>query len=158
VSTQALKDAMARVPGPVTIVTTVDDRGGRWGFTASSMCSLSLNPPLLLVCIDKASASYPAFMNTPAFLVNVLSVDQAELAASFGRISGPAKFAGSGMIRCERGLPGLQAATVRIACTMHAILNGGDHSILVGQVVKSVTGGSEPLVYCGRQFLRAGRR
>jgi flavin reductase ActVB len=149
---QAMKQAMARVPGPVTIVTTVDAQGEPWGFTASSFCSLSMDPPLLLVCLDKGSASSPAFQEADSFLVNVLAEDQAGPALSFGRAHGPGKFADSGMEPCEGGLPGLPAAAARLSCRRHAVLDGGDHSILVGRVVDVSVEQRTPLVYWDRRF------
>ncbi|MFF5707402.1 flavin reductase family protein [Streptomyces sp. NPDC012794] len=146
---------MARVPTPVTVVTTVDQAGQRWGFTASSFSSLSLDPPLVLVCPAKTASCHEAFITGDRFLVNVLAAEHADIASSFAR-SGHDKFAGSPMEPCEFGLPGLPDATARIACTLHDVLDGGDHSILVGRVESVSTGGAEPLVYYNRLFTRPG--
>lgn len=146
---------MARVPTPVTVVTTVDATGRRWGFTASSFTSLSLDPPLVLVCPAKTASCHEAFVTGTRFLVNVLAADHADIATSFAR-SGHDKFAGSPMEPCELGLPGLPDATARIACTLHDVLDGGDHSILVGRVEAVSTGGADPLVYHDRRFTRPG--
>ncbi|MFF3018283.1 flavin reductase family protein [Streptomyces sp. NPDC057939] len=144
---------MAQVPTPVTVVTTVDATGRRWGFTAGSFTSLSLDPPLVLVCPAKTASCHQAFVSGDRFLVNVLAAQHADVASNFAR-SGHDKFADSGMEPCELGLPGLPDATARIACTLHDVLDGGDHSILVGRVeAVSVTGGA-PLVYHNRSFTR----
>ncbi|MEE1790007.1 flavin reductase family protein [Streptomyces sp. BE308] len=145
--------AMARVPTPVTVVTTVDAAGRRWGFTAGTFSSLSLDPPLILVCPAKSASCHGAFVSADRFLVNVLSADQSTIAADFAR-SGHDKFAGGAMMPCESGLPGLTTATARIVCTLHAVLDGGDHSILVGRVESVATGDRDPLVYYNRQFTR----
>ncbi|MFJ4342805.1 flavin reductase family protein [Streptomyces sp. NPDC088915] len=149
----AFTRTMAHVPSPVTVVTTVDGTGRRWGFTAGSFTSLSLDPPLVLVCPAKTASCHPAFVAADRFLVNVLSTGQVPIAGAFAR-SGGDKFAGTPMEPCEFGLPGLRAATARLACTLHEVLDGGDHSILVGRVEAVYEGGTEPLVYHNRRFAR----
>jgi flavin reductase (DIM6/NTAB) family NADH-FMN oxidoreductase RutF len=146
---------MAHVPTPVTVVTTVDPSGRRWGFTASSFSSLSLDPTLVLVCPAKSASCHEAFVRADRFLVNVLASDQAGIAAGFAR-SGADKFADSPMEPCEFGLPGLPDATARLACALHDVLDGGDHSILIGRVQAVSVSGSEPLVYYNRLFTRPG--
>ncbi|GAA5211721.1 flavin reductase family protein [Streptomyces thinghirensis] len=146
---------MAHVPTPVTVVTTMDPSGRRWGFTASSFSSLSLDPMLVLVCPAKSASCHDAFVSADRFLVNVLASDQADIAAVFAR-SGADKFADSPMEPCESGLPGLPDATARLACRLHDVLDGGDHSILIGRVEAVSVGGAEPLVYYNRLFTRPG--
>ncbi|MEV5437237.1 flavin reductase family protein [Streptomyces sp. NPDC052682] len=145
--------AMAQVPSPVTVVTTTDATGRRWGFTASSFSSLSLDPPLVLVCPAKSAGSHDTFVTAEHFMVNVLSADQAEIAKRFAR-PGHDKFASGDMVPCELDLPGLPSAAARLACTLHAVLDGGDHSILVGRVAAVYVGDQEPLVYHNRTFTR----
>lgn len=145
--------AMANVPSPVTIVTTQDETGRRWGFTASSFTALSLDPPLVLVCLAKTASSHAPFLTAERFLVNVLSCHQAELATRFAR-TGEDKFAVGAMTSCELSLPGLPGATARLACTVHEIVDGGDHSILIGRVEKAYAGRQEPLIYHRRSFTR----
>ncbi|MFJ9409541.1 flavin reductase family protein [Streptomyces sp. NPDC101393] len=147
--------AMARVPAPVTIVTTVDAAGRRWGFTASSFSSLSLDPPLVLVCPARTASCHDAFVTADRFLVNVLAAGHTGIAKAFAR-SGHDKFTGSAMEPCEAGLPGLRDATARIACALHDVADGGDHSILVGRVLSVSVGPAEPMVYCDRRFTRPG--
>lgn len=147
----AFTRAMARVPGPVTVVTTTAPSGKRWGFTASSFSSLSLDPPLVLVCLGKAASTHEAFLSTDRFLVNIVGEDQSDVAMRFAA-SGTDRFAAGDMTPCELGLPGLPEAAARLACTRHDILDGGDHSILLGRVETAVTGEQPPLVYCDRSF------
>ncbi|XVS67522.1 flavin reductase family protein [Actinosynnema sp. CA-299493] len=148
--------AMASVAGPVAVVTTIDESGRPRGFTASSFCSLSLDPPLVLVCLSRTSSSHPAFAAAKSFTVNVLAHDHAELARHFARPSED-KFEGAVMTECERGLPGLVDAAARLACSAHAVLDGGDHSILVGLVEEAVTLDRTPLIYHNRAFTRPHR-
>ncbi|MGW0793022.1 flavin reductase family protein [Streptomyces sp. NPDC002911] len=147
--------AMAHVPTPVTVVTTVDASGRRWGFTAGSFTSLSLQPPLVLVCPAKSASCHNSLVTADRFMVNVLAADQADVAAGFAR-TGRDKFADSPMEPCEFGLPGLRTAAARLACVLHEVLDGGDHSILVGRVEAVWAGGAEPLIYHNRLFTRPG--
>jgi flavin reductase ActVB len=149
---QDFTTAMARVAGPVTVVTTVDGAGRRWGFTSSSFGSVSLDPPLVLACLAARASTHAAFTAARHFLVNVLAQDQEDIARRFAR-SGTDRFAAGDMMACELGLPGLAAPCARIACALQAVLPAGDHSILLGRVLATrVCGGGQPLVYCDRSY------
>ncbi|GGZ50453.1 hypothetical protein GCM10010387_50800 [Streptomyces inusitatus] len=143
--------AMARVPAPVTVATTVTASGEHRGFTGSSFSALSLDPPLVLICLDKKASTHDAFTTAEHFLVNVLARGQAEVALRFAK-SGVDRFADGDMVPCERGLPGLAAAAARVACSLHAVMDGGDHSILVGRVETAYVSTRTPLVYSDRAF------
>jgi flavin reductase ActVB len=145
--------AMARVPGPVTVVTTIDPQGRPWGFTASSFSSLSLHPPLVLVCLNKTASTHAVFVATSHFLVNVLAEGQAAVAVRFAR-SGLDRFAAGDTRLCELGLPGVPHACARLACSLYQVIDGGDHSIIVGQVHSVHTGDDDALAYCDRSFAR----
>lgn len=148
-----LTRTMAHVPGPVTVVTTVDAAGRRWGFTASSFSSVSLDPPLVLVCLGKDASTHAAFTGARHFLVNVLSHGQGGVARRFAA-SGTDRFAAGDTEPCELGLPGLRAACVRVACSVHSVVDAGDHSILVGRVEETHVGDRTPLVHYNRSFSR----
>ncbi|WP_018681259.1 flavin reductase family protein [Actinokineospora enzanensis] len=147
----AFTRAMSRVPGPVAVATTVDGAGRRWGFTGSSFSSLSLDPPLVLICLAKTASTHAAFAGSPHFMVNVLNGDQAEVARRFAK-SGVDRFHAGDMVPCELGLPGHPDAALRLACTRYDMLDGGDHSILVGRVEALHVAAHPPLVYCDRSF------
>ncbi|MER7212831.1 flavin reductase family protein [Streptosporangium sp. NPDC000239] len=150
----SFRQAMARVPGPVTVATTVDAAGRRWGFTGSSFSSLSLDPPLVLLCLDRFASTHDAFTSADRFMVNILATEHVEVAQRFAT-SGIDRFAAGDMRPYEMNLPGLPGALVRLACSMHAVLDGGDHSILVGRVEELHTDPHRmPLLYCDRTFTR----
>ncbi|AEV83075.1 flavin reductase [Actinoplanes sp. SE50] len=153
VTTSDFTSLMARVPGPVVVATTVDPDGRRWGFTASAFSSLSLSPPLVLLCLAKSASTHAAFVRAERFLVNVLAADQAAVAARFAR-SGEDRFAAGDMRPYELGLPGLPGAAARAACALDSVLEGGDHSILVGRVLAVTVAEPAPLVHCDRAFAR----
>ncbi|MFF4170105.1 flavin reductase family protein [Streptomyces sp. NPDC001744] len=148
-----LTRTMALVPAPVTVVTTVDADGRPWGFTASSFSSVSLDPPLVSVCLDKEASTHAAFSSARRFLINVLAEEQHGVARRFAT-SGIDRFADGAMERCELGLPGLHHTSVRVACSMHSVVDAGDHSILIGFVEEAYTSDRTPLVYYNRGFAR----
>ena len=146
---KALKRAFGAYPTGVTVVTTHGDGAPR-GFTANSFTSLSIDPPLLLVCHDDRANSAPVFRSAPGFTVNVLAADQEALAMRFAGGEGD-RFAG---LDCEPGeggpiLPGVAAW---LDCATHAIHGGGDHSILVGRIVAHRDAERDPLAYWRGRF------
>ena len=144
--------AMARVPGAVTVVTTVDSAGRRWGFTSTSFCSVSLDPPLVLVCLGKSASTHAAFTTAQRFMVNVLAESHVPIAQRFAT-SGIDRFAAGDMAACEFGLPGLPDSCARVACSMRALIDAGDHSILIGTVEAAHwVSGRTPLVYVDRCY------
>lgn len=147
----AFRRALANMPAPVTVVTTVDPEGRSHGFTASSVCSLSLDPPLVLVCVGKRMRSYPAFEAAERFAVSVLAHDQEELARRFAA-GGAEKFDHPDVTSDERGLPVIRGALTRLACSATGLLDGGDHSILIGRVEQAPVAGGSPLVHFDRSF------
>jgi flavin reductase (DIM6/NTAB) family NADH-FMN oxidoreductase RutF len=143
--------AMAQVPGPVAVATTVDATGRRWGFTATSFSSLSLDPPLVLICLNRTASTHAAFTGTSRMMINILGAGHEDVARRFAT-SGVDRFAAGDMRTCELGLPGLPAAIVRLACTLHRVVDAGDHSILIGQVKATYVNDQSPLVYCNRSY------
>jgi flavin reductase (DIM6/NTAB) family NADH-FMN oxidoreductase RutF len=153
VSPESFTRAMSRVPAPVTVVTTITPDGRSWGFTASSFCSLSLDPPLVLICLARNAHAHSAFTLTETFLVNVLAAQHSSVAMHFAAHD-RRKVATSGFIPSENGLPGLPEATARLVCSKHSVLDGGDHSIIVGLVEGTHVSDRPPLSYCDRGFAR----
>lgn len=146
---------MSRVPAPVTVVTTIDHAGRPWGFTSSSFSSLSLSPPLVLVCLNKSASTHEAFTSAAQFLINVLADGQTEVARRFAT-SGINRFEGGDTAPAELGLPGVPQAVARVACSMFRIFDGGDHSILTGRVEQAYVADRVPLVYVDRAYLAPG--
>lgn len=145
------REAMSRFPAGVTITTTVDAAGKWWGFTASAFCSLSADPPLILVCVAKSAECHPAFMAGESFAVHFLAEPHQDLALLFAR-RGADKFAGGNFELSDRGLPVLRTASSILECSVHARHEGGDHTILVGQVEDAMVGPDRPVVYFRRDF------
>lgn len=131
--TRALRDAFGTFMTGVTVVTTRDTADAPRGFTANSFTSVSLDPPLLLVCIAKASRSLETFTRADGFAVNVLADDQREISLTFAR-PGEDRFAGLGWRPGRTGAPILDGVAAWFDCRRHQVVDAGDHVILIGRV------------------------
>jgi 3-hydroxy-9,10-secoandrosta-1,3,5(10)-triene-9,17-dione monooxygenase reductase component len=143
----------------VTIVTTWDDDSRPTGLTASAMSSVSLDPPLVLVCVSHKSQTYPSFKVGRRFAVNVLAAEQESLARRFASssLSGAEKFDGVAYHTSPLGLPVIDLALAEFECTVVHAYPGGDHTIFVGQVEALDAHGDqgrEPLLYYRGRFGR----
>jgi flavin reductase ActVB len=145
------REAMALFPSGVTIVTTRDRSGCRWGFTATSFCSVSMDPELILVCLSVDAECYPVFAAAEHWLVHVIPPELASLARTFAT-RGADKFAGAGFTDDDRGLPALDRASVMLHCVTHHQHAEGDHMVLVGQVQRVCVAAATPAVYFDREF------
>jgi flavin reductase (DIM6/NTAB) family NADH-FMN oxidoreductase RutF len=152
---RALRRAFGAFATGVTIVTTRDGGGAPVGFTANSFASVSLDPPLLLVCLASTASSYPAFRETEGFAVNILSAAQRGLSTAFAT-RGVDKFAGVDWTGRTTGAPVLDGAVAWFDCRMHEIVPAGDHVILIGRVVDFAANDSAPLGYCRGAYVTFG--
>jgi len=148
---ERFRQAMASFPSGVTIVTTVDAAGTWWGFTATSFCSLSLRPPLVLVCLAVDAQCHPAFAAAESWVVHMVPPHYRDLALRFST-KGVDKFAQGEFVANRHGNPVLTGACAVLECETFAHYDGGDHSILVGRVAESHVHDEEPAVYCRREF------
>ncbi|HWH15644.1 MAG TPA: flavin reductase family protein [Miltoncostaeaceae bacterium] len=151
VDAQHFRDCLALWASGVTVCTARDGHGPV-GITAASFSSLSLDPPLVLVCIDHRARSHDGLVGAEGFVVHVLAEDQADLSERFAR-PGPEKFTEEGPLEPGPfGAPLLPLGTARLVCAHHAALEGGDHTILVGRVLEVATTDRRPLVYWARRY------
>ena len=130
----------------VTIVTVRDAAGDPKGFTATGICSLSLDPPLLLVCVDHRSETLPAMQEASSFAVNMLKRGTEELSARFAS-RGIDKFAVLSWSEGALGAPILDDVLAYAECSVKAKYPGGDHTIFVGEIEHASAFEGEPLVY-----------
>lgn len=151
VSEDSFKQAMGRFPSGVTIVTTVDDSGNKSGFTASAFSSLSLSPPLILVCLACNADCFDTFNKQHKFAVNIIGDDHQALAFKFAT-KGCDKFDGGEFAQGTSGLPILSNSPVSLECKTENIYSGGDHIILVGQVKYLNLNGNTPSVWYEGKF------
>lgn len=136
---------MAQFTSGVTVVTT-EHQGELFGMTVASFASLSLAPPLVLICVGRNMQTHGAIAAAKRFGVSILSLDQQSLSGQFASRSDD-KFAGVDYRIGTLGVPLLNGALCALECTLHSQLDGGDHSIFVGMVEQAETGQGEPLVY-----------
>lgn len=147
---QLYRKAIARFATGVTIISTRTTDGAA-GMTASAVCSLSLEPVQLLVCISKHLPTHKALEDSGSFAVNVLGEGHAWLARRFARPN-PDKFAGLAL-HTEHDVPVLSDAIAYFVCDVAECLPGGDHSIFIGNVTAcGVDEHSAPLLYFGSDF------
>jgi flavin reductase (DIM6/NTAB) family NADH-FMN oxidoreductase RutF len=130
----------------VTVITTKDGAGKPFGLTANSYTSLSLDPPLVLVCVDKKVDCYACFEQSKIFVVNILSEGQDQLSTRFAT-KGIEKFEGVAIRQGNLGAPLLEGAVAHIECTLVSAYEGGDHTIYVGEVQAASASGDRPLLF-----------
>lgn len=141
-------------PAGVTIVTTRDATGKPWGFTASSFTSVSMNPPLVLVCLSATADCHAAFHDGDEMAINVLATSQTDVAMRFAS-RGADKFGDVAVVGgTATSAPLISGAVAHIECKMHARHVAGDHTILIGQVVGGARHDGDPMVYHARAFGR----
>lgn len=133
----SLREVMGSYPTGVTIVAGRDAAGEPFGLTVNSFTSVSLDPPLVLVCIGHSSSSHERLMSGESFSVNVLSGGQGEVAARFAREPSEGRFDDVAWAPGATGAPILEDTAAWLDCTVHEVLEGGDHSILVGRVERT---------------------
>lgn len=146
---QAYRQVMRRFPQGVTVVSL---RAGEieHGMTASSVASLSMDPPLFLVCVDKTARAHDLFPRAGAFVVNLLAQDQAEVSNVFARkeLTDDERWAEVTTHESAVGAPRLDGCVGWFDCRLTDALPGGDHTIYVGEVVEAIPGADKPpLVY-----------
>jgi flavin reductase (DIM6/NTAB) family NADH-FMN oxidoreductase RutF len=139
------KSAMSHFASGVTVVTT-EHEGRQYGMTVASFASLSLHPPLVLVCVENSVKSHDAIAASGKFGVSILGRDQAEISGRFASKIDD-KFAGVNVVEDELGVPLIGGAICALSCRVHAQLPGGDHTIFVGEVLDAKTAEGVPLVY-----------
>jgi flavin reductase (DIM6/NTAB) family NADH-FMN oxidoreductase RutF len=138
--------ALGRFPSGVTVVTTKDAEGRFHGITVSAFCSVSLEPPMILVCIEKTSGSHYALLESEFFVVNILAEGQETLSNRFASTS-PDKFDGVDYRPGPGAIPVLEDAFVTLECRLIHAYEGGDHTVFVGLIEKSAAKDENPLVY-----------
>lgn len=140
------RSALSRFSSGVTVVTTKDADGKFFGITVSAFCSVSLVPPLVLICIEQATGSHAAFLESGVFVVNFLGAHQVALSEHFA-LPLDNKFEGIELSAGIEGVPRIDGALVNLDCRVTGSYPGGDHTIFVGQVEEAIIRGGSPLVY-----------
>lgn len=151
---RTLRDALGCFATGVTVVTCLDSQGKPVGLTANSFTSVSLDPPLLLVCIAKAAASAEAMIGASHFAVNVLQTGQQPASIRFATRQED-RFGLNDWSPGEYGAPVLEKSLGVFECAGHGVHDGGDHHMLIGRVVKARFDASlDPLLYFRGSYRR----
>jgi flavin reductase (DIM6/NTAB) family NADH-FMN oxidoreductase RutF len=148
-----LRRVMGLFATGVTVITTRDAAGNLYGLTANAVTSLSLVPPLVVICIDRKAESFVHFHTSKRFIVNILSEQQQEVSARFAK-SGGEKFAGLAYRLGPHGTAVLDGALAHLDCQIVATHEGGDHVIHVGEVEEAEVTGGRPLLFFQGQYRR----
>jgi flavin reductase (DIM6/NTAB) family NADH-FMN oxidoreductase RutF len=147
-----LRRVMGHFATGVTVITTLRKSGELHGLTANAFTSVSLIPPLVLVCVDKKAESYACFEESKVFTVNILASDQEAISRRFA-VSGGEKFQGIAYRDGANGAPILEGTLGYIECRVTTAVDGGDHTIYLGEVEQAETREAKPLL-----FFRGGYR
>ncbi|MFS3128844.1 flavin reductase family protein [Nocardioides sp. Bht2] len=148
--TSAFRDVMANMAAPVSVITAAHDGVGS-GATVSALMSLSMEPELIVVALDRRSATLTMIQRTRRFGVNILAADQGQVAMGFAA-KGEDKFAGLAHT-LESGVPRLAGVSGWVRCTVERIQPGGDHVLISGLVESSFHDPERaPMTYQGRRF------
>ncbi len=152
VTSEQFRDAIGRFATGVTVITTIDE--GRWfGTTASAVSSLSLDPPMLLVCMNRESATGVAISRSGSFAVNILAEDQDQLARRFAS-KDQDKFQEVSVTRGQGGQPLLDGALAHVECRVTEEVVGGTHTVFLGEVDRAFGRAGTPLAYFRGQYGR----
>jgi flavin reductase (DIM6/NTAB) family NADH-FMN oxidoreductase RutF len=152
---QFFREAVGHFTTGVAVVTTLH-RGTRYGVTASAVSSLSLEPPMLLVCLNRRLATRDALVGARHFAVNVLAEGQAALARQFATRA-PDKFAGVHVVEGSHGVPLLAGALAHLQCTVVDPVDAATHTVFLAEVHDAVAGEGGPLTYFRGSFGRFER-
>lgn len=150
IDTDGFKLAMRRLAGHVCLITTANADGTRSGLTATAVCSVSAEPPTLLICLNRQSATHAAIQASGVFAVNVLALDNRALADRFSsRVSSEEKFAQGVWSTQQTGAPILEGALASFDCRISQAVDIGTHGIMFGAIeaIQARTTEAKPLLY-----------
>jgi 3-hydroxy-9,10-secoandrosta-1,3,5(10)-triene-9,17-dione monooxygenase reductase component len=144
--TELFREVFGRFATGVAVITSVGS-SGPGGMTANAVCSLSLKPPLALVCFENTARTLPIVRESERFAINVLSAGQQELAGLFAsKLPEAEKLVGVAH-RIEHGLPIIEGTLAWAACELRELIAGGDHTVGIGEVIGMGLGLGEPLLW-----------
>jgi flavin reductase (DIM6/NTAB) family NADH-FMN oxidoreductase RutF len=152
---RAFRTACGRFPTGVAVITTRSRDGEKVGFTANSFSSVSLEPPLVLFALGRAADCLGTFEAAGHFAVNILAEQHRELSQTFAT-PGADKWAGVAYETWETGAPVLTGMLASLDCRTESVLDGGDHRVFIGRVVRLGVGEGRPLVFADGSYRALG--
>lgn len=153
VSPEVFRDLAGRFATGVTVLTTRAADGRSFGMTASAVASVSLHPPLVLVCVDRSRDMHDVLRAAPWFALSVLAADQEAVSRRFAEDRGD-RFTGTPVDEGPHGLPLVAGAVAHIVCATRDVVAAGDHTIFIGLVTGGAAFDREPLAYFRGRYAR----
>jgi flavin reductase (DIM6/NTAB) family NADH-FMN oxidoreductase RutF len=150
--TKKQRKIMGHFATGVTVVTTGGE-AGEHGLTANAIASLSLDPPLVLVAVDKRAATLEYLTRNRCFAINILRLEQEAISRQFAT-PGPKDFSGLKITTAQTASPILAECLAYVDCRVVDVLPGGDHDIFIGEIVAGEHQGGEPLLYFSGGYRR----
>ncbi len=141
------RSVLGRFASGITVITARDAAGQDVGMTVSAFCSVSLEPPLVQACVDRAASMFDALQNTERYGVNILGADQEALSRRFAGLDSSHRFGGIGYTRGESGVVFLDEAIAHLECRVVHRYDAGDHMLFVGEVESATARDARPLLY-----------
>ncbi len=155
ISSDEFRSTLSRFACGVTIVTTKNGTGALFGITVSAFSSVSLDPPLILICVDRSAASHDPLLESGIFAVNLLNVEQVAMSQRFASpIEG--KFDGLEFTLGEFGLPLLSGCIANLECRVRNTADGGDHTVFIAEVQTASVADGDPLLYFRGDYRAVG--
>ena len=153
------RDAMRRVPAAVTIVTTQFEHEAN-GLTATAVCSVTADPPQVLVCVNRGATAHSLIAKSRRFVVNFLSEEHEDRARRFSqaKLAGHVRFDGISWVAMASGSPAMADAIVALDCSVSTDMVCGTHAIYLANVVDVRVGDAAPLLYRAGEFCRLRRQ
>jgi flavin reductase (DIM6/NTAB) family NADH-FMN oxidoreductase RutF len=143
----SFRSVLGRFASGITVITAVDVDGRDVGMTVSAFCSVSLDPPLVQACIDRAASMFEALQHAERFGVSILASDQEALSRRFAAEDSTHRFDGIGYARGENGVVLLEDALAHLECRVYARHDAGDHMLFLGEVERVSARDARPLLY-----------
>ena len=148
-----LRQALGRFATGVAVIATRTPEGKLEGLTANSFAAVSLDPPLVLWSLRRSAPSLPSFQRSGSFAVNVLAAEQCELSRHFATRAAD-KFARVPHVLGESGCPLIEGCLAWLECRIDSMVDGGDHLIFIGRVLRASFGEGEPLIFSAGRYCR----
>ncbi len=146
------REVMGRFPTGVAVVSARADGSALWGLTVNSFTSVSLEPPLILVCIHRRAAAHDKLIAAERFAISMLAEDQADVARRFAAEPAETRFEGVAWRNAPDGSPILDGAAAWLECVTSGVMPGGDHSIVLGRVIASASSDCGALLFLRGDF------
>lgn len=143
----SFRSVLGRFASGITVITTVDADGRDVGMTASAFSSVSLQPPLVQVCVDHTASMFDALLHAERFGVSVLADEQEALSRRFAAVESSHRFEGIGYTRGDSGVVLLDDALAQLECRIASRTEAGDHVIFIGEVERATARDARPLLY-----------